>query len=140
VIGYKKICQFTQVSSSRVRLNITRSWDHPEISNFALYRTLSGIDLTPEDTSHTVAVMPSATTAASLSLQPKITVNGQRITINMQGQRISHVEIVRMDGRSVKLAGVSGSKAVSSPLTSGVYVVKTQTGGRTFQSKIAVSR
>jgi alpha-L-fucosidase len=140
VIGYKKICQFTQVSSSRVRLNITRSWDNPEISNFALYRTLSGIDLTPEDTTPSVAVMPAATTAALILQQPKITVNAHRLTIDAMGLRISRVDIARLDGRSVPLSMIRGSKAVSRPLTPGVYLVQIQAGERTFHNKIAVSR
>jgi alpha-L-fucosidase len=140
VIGYKKICQFTQVSSSRVRLNITRSWDHPEISNFALYRTLSGIDLTPEDTTPSVAVMPTATTAATIPMQPKITVNAHRLTIDAMGLSISRVDILGLDGRSVPLSIIRGSKAVSRPLTAGVYLVKIQAGDRTYNNKIAVSR
>jgi alpha-L-fucosidase len=140
VIGYKKICQFTQVTASQVRLNITRSWDNPEISDFRLYRTLSGIDLTPEDTTPSVAVMPAATTAASILLQPKITVNAHRLTIDAMGLSISGVEIARLDGRSVPLSMIHGSKAVSSPLATGVYLLKIQAGGRTFHNKIAVSR
>jgi hypothetical protein len=121
-------------------LNITRSWDHPEIGNFALYRTRSGIDLTPEDTTPSVAVMPAATTAASILLQPKITVNARRLTIDAIGLRISRIDIARLDGRSIPLLMIPGSKAVSSPLTPGVYLVQIQAGERTFHSRIAVSR
>jgi alpha-L-fucosidase len=140
IIGYKRICKFNQVTASQVRLNITRSWDNPEISNFALYRTLSGIDLTPEDTTPSVAVMPAATAAVSFPLQPKITLNARCLAIDAMGQRIGRVDIVGLDGRLVPLSIIHGSKAVSRPLTTGVYLVKIQAGVRTYSSKIAVSR
>jgi alpha-L-fucosidase len=140
VIGYKRICQFSAVTSSQVRLNITRSWDNPEISNFALYRTLSGIDLTPEDTAHTVAVDPAVKTALIPMARPAITVNARRLAIDAMGQSISRVEIIRLDGSSIPLSMIHGSKAVSRPLTPGVYLVQIQAGERTYNSKIAVSR
>jgi hypothetical protein len=140
VIGYKRICKFNQVTATKVRLNITRSWDNPEISNFALYRTLSGVDLTPEDTNRVVAIMPVATTAESIPVQPKITVAAHRLTVDALGLTINRIEVVRMDGRSIPLATVPGAKAISLPLTHGVYLVKIQAGGRTFQDKITISR
>ncbi|MGA2506267.1 MAG: alpha-L-fucosidase [Chitinispirillaceae bacterium] len=136
VIGYKRISKFNQVTASQVRLNITRSWDNPEISNFALYRTLSGIDTTPE-----VGIsVPPAVKAMSIAKQPQITVAAHRLTIDAMGLRISRIEIVRPDGRSIPLSMTSGLKAVSRPLTPGVYLVQIQAGDRTFQNKIVVSR
>jgi hypothetical protein len=105
VIGYKKICKFTQVTGSKVRLNITRSWDNPEISNFALYRTLSGIDLTPEDTFPPVATAPMVQTAPN-PMQPKIAVTVNRLTVDGSGLRISQVDIIGMDGRSIPIKGI----------------------------------
>lgn len=141
VIGYKRICKFNQVTSSKIRLNITRSWDTPEISDFALYKTLSGIDLTPEDTTkpNQSEVMP-AVKSASTPVQPKIAINTHGITIDAMGLHISRADIVGLDGRSVPLSIIRGSKAVSRPLTVGVYLVKIQAGDRTYTNKIAVSR
>ena len=85
VIGYKRICKFNQVTASQVRLNITRSWDNPEISDFALYRTLSGIDTTQEDTTLPVGVAPVSTTTASVSIQPKIAIAANRLTVDAAG-------------------------------------------------------
>jgi alpha-L-fucosidase len=141
VIGYKRICKFNQVSTSKLRLNITRSWDTPEISNFALYRTSSGVDLTPEDTSHpNTAIAPFVQQTASVPVQPKITVNAQSLTVDAMGLPISRIEIVRPDGRLIPLSMSPGLRAVSRPLSSGVYLVKIQAGDRTFHSAIAVSR
>jgi hypothetical protein len=141
VIGYKRICKFNQVSASKLRLNITRSWDTPEISNFALYRTSSGVDLTPEDTSHpNTAIAPFVQQTASVPVQPKITVNAQSLTVDAMGLPISRIEIVRPDGRLIPLSMSPGLRAVSRPLSSGVYLVKIQAGDRTFHSAIAVSR
>jgi len=131
VIGYKRICKFNQVTASQVRLNITRSWDNPEISDFALYRTRSGI----------VGIsVPPAVQTASIPIQPKITVNAHRLTIDAMGLRISRIDIARLDGRSIPVSMIRGSKAVSRPLTPGVYLVQIQAGERTFHNKIAVSR
>ena len=140
VIGYKRICKFNKVTSSQVRLNITRSWDNPEISNFALYRTLSGIDTTQEDTSHvTTAIAPVAAITAFGSIQPKITVSARQLTVDAMGLPVSRIEIIRPDGRSVPLM-IHGSMAISRPLTEGIYLVKIQAGDRTYHEKIAVSR
>ncbi len=38
-IGYKKIRRFEQVTASRVRFTIQRSWDSPMISRFGLYQS-----------------------------------------------------------------------------------------------------
>ena len=144
IIGYKRICKFNQVTSSKVRLNITRSWDTPEISNFALYRTYSGIDTTSEDTTHPVD--PSNVNApviktASIQVQPKIAVNAAHgLTIDAMGTPISRIEIARLDGRLIQAAVIHGSQAISKPLTAGVYLVKIQAGGRMFKGTIAVSR
>jgi alpha-L-fucosidase len=142
VIGYKRICKFSQVSASKVRLNITRSWDTPEISNFALYRTLSGIDTTPEDTTHppNVNVNSPVVKTASIPARPKIAVNARRLIIDAMGSPISRIEIARLDGRLIPAAVIRGSQAVSRPLTAGVYLVKIQAGERTFSGKIAVTR
>jgi alpha-L-fucosidase len=141
IIGYKRVCKFNQVTASKVRLNITRSWDTPEISNFALYRTLSGIDTTPEDTTHpNVNVDAPAVKTASIPVQPKIAINAHRLTIDAMGSPIGRIEIARLDGRLIPATVIRGSHAVSRPLTAGVYLVKIQASGRTYSSKIAVSR
>jgi hypothetical protein len=144
VIGYKRICKFGQVTASKVRLNITRSWDTPEISNFALYRNYSGIDTTPEDTTHPIDpsdVYAPVVKTASIPVQPKIAVTAHRLTIDAMKSPISQIEIARLDGRLIPAAVmIRGSKAVSRPLTAGVYLVKIQAGGRMFNCKIAVSR
>jgi len=137
VIGYKRICKFNQVTSSKVRLNITRSWDNPEISNFALYRTLSGIDNTPEDVTDVKA--PAIKAASNLS-QPKVTVNAHCLNIDMKGQQLDRIEITRLDGRVIPVSFTPGSKMISRSLTPGVYIIKIQTGDRVFNNKIAVSR
>ena len=140
VIGYKRICKFNQVTASQVRLNITRSWDNPEISNFALFRTSSGIDTTKEDTSHTTTGIAPVVKTASISVQPKITVTAHQLNIDAMGLRISNIEIIRPDGRVIPVSMIRGSKAVSSPLTPGLYLVKIQAGDKLFNSKITVSR
>jgi alpha-L-fucosidase len=142
VIGYKRIVKFNQVTSSKVRLNITRSWDTPEISNFALYRTLSGIDNTPEDTAHIIPndVKAPAIKTASNQIQPKITVNLHRLNVDMNGQRLDRIEIARLDGRIIPISIIPGSKTVSHTLTPGVYMVKIQAGDRIFNDKVAISR
>jgi alpha-L-fucosidase len=138
VIGYKRICKFNPVTASKVRLNITRSWDNPEISDFALYKTLSGIDTTQEDTSQITAVAP-VEKAASISLQPKIAVTANRLTVDATGLRVNRIEIVRMDGRSIAWSIAPGTKVISRPLSAGVYLVKILADNRTFTGKIAVS-
>jgi alpha-L-fucosidase len=141
VIGYRRICKFNQVTASKVRLNITRSWDNPEISNFALYRTLSGVDLTPEDTSRVgVAIMPVARTFAAIPVRPKISVAARCLTVDAGGLRVGRIEVTRLDGRSVPMSIIPGSKAVSGPLTAGVYTVRILAGDRVFNDKIAVPR
>jgi alpha-L-fucosidase len=141
IIGYKRVCKFNQVTASKVRLNITRSWDTPEISNFALYRTLSGIDATPEDTTHpNVNIDAPVVKTASIPVRPKIAVNAHRLTIDAMGSPIGRIEIARLDGRLIPATVIRGSRAVSMPLTAGVYLVKIQAGDRTFSRKIAVSR
>lgn len=138
VIGYKRICKFNQVTSSKVRLNITRSWDNPEISSFALYRTLSGIDTTNEDTLLPVPVANVAKTPI-FSKRPEITVKAHRFTVDAKGLPVNRIEIARLDGRSVPLSFVPGSKTASCFLATGVYLVKIQAGDKLFQDKIAVS-
>jgi alpha-L-fucosidase len=141
VIGYKRICKFNQVSASKVRLNITRSWDTPEISDFALYRTLSGIDTTPEDTSReSSALVPFVRHKAAIPDQPKIAVDAHRLTIDAKGLPLSRIEIVRMDGQEIPVTMVCGSKALTRPLSPGVYLVKIRTGKGTVLDKIAVYR
>ena len=140
VIGYKRICKFSAVTSSKVRLNITRSWDTPEISNFALYKTLSGIDLTPEDTSRAVSVETPVMKAMPVQYKPVITVADHCIAIDAKGFPITKVDIVRPDGRLISQSVVSGSTMVSRPLTPGVYLVKIHSGDRVYRNKIAVSR
>lgn len=140
VIGYKRICKFNQVTASQVRLNITRSWDNPEISNFALFRTSSGIDTTKEDTSHIYTAIAPVVKTASISVQPKITVNAHCLAIDAMGMRINNIEIIRPDGRVIPVSMIHGSKAVSSPLTPGLYLVKIQAGDKSFNNKITVSR
>lgn len=140
VIGYKRICKFSAVTSSKVRLNITRSWDIPEISNFALYKTLSGIDLTPEDTSRAVSVETPVMKAMPVQYKPVITVADYCIAIDAKGFPITKVDIVRPDGRLISQSVVSGSTMVSRPLTAGVYLVKIHSGDRVYRNKIAVSR
>jgi hypothetical protein len=135
VIGYKRICKFSQVSSSKVRLNITRSWDTPEISDFALYRTLSGIDTTQEVTTITPLIQ-----TPSNSIQPKITVTLHRLNIDMMGLRINRIEIARLDGRVIPVSVTSGPKFVSRSLTPGIYMVKMQAQYRMFNYKVLVSR
>lgn len=139
VIGYKRICTFNQVSASKVRLNITRSWDNPEISDFALFRSLSGIDTTKEDTSLPTTVYAPVVKTASVSLQPKITVSDHCAVIDAMGLNLSQIRITRLDGRSIPLPIMPGAKTVSRPLMAGVYVVTMQAGDRTFHNKIAVS-
>ena len=141
VIGYRRICKFDQVTANRVRLNITRSWDNPEISDFALYRTLSGIDTTPEDTSHAfVAVVPAVKRRADL-VSPKIRQNAGLLTIDVMGQDIDRVEVVRMNGSLTKTVMVPRSQVSIHSIAPGVYLVKiTADGGLVFTRKIAVSR
>ena len=122
-----------------MRLNITRSWDNPEISDFALFKTLSGIDTTKEDTTHPVNGIAPVVKTASISVQPKITVNAHCFAIDAMGMRITKVEIIRPDGRSVPLS-INGSKAVSKQLIPGLYLVKIQAGEKSFNNKIMVSR
>ena len=140
VIGYKRICKFNQVSASKVRLNITRSWDTPEISNFALFRTSSGFDPTPEDTSHFDSTTASAVKAIANSIQPKIAITANRLTVNAMGLPISGIELVRMDGRVIPVTKVNVAQTVSRPLSPGLYLVKIRVGHRTILDKIAVSR
>ena len=137
-IGYKRIVKFNPVTSSKVRLNISRSWDAPEISDFALYKTLSGIDDTPEDTSSsTVGVMP-ATRLQANPLHAKITIQDRRLSIDPMGLTIGRIGIVRLDGRSTSTSWMTGSQTVSPRLTPGVYLVNIEAGHQVFQEKIAV--
>lgn len=139
VIGHKKICQFNQVTTTKVRLNITRSWDSPEISDFALYRTLSGIDTTSEDTSSVTptSIAPTAE-AQAIGPQPRITMNDHRLSIDPMGLTISRTEITRLDGRSTPISLTSGLQASFPRLTPGVYLVRIHAGNTVFQDKIAV--
>ena len=138
VIGYKRICKFNQVTTSQVRLNITRSWDNPEISNFALYRSYSGIDTTKEDTTQIVAVAP-VVQPASIPVQPKINVIAHRLIIDGMGLGIQKIEVTYLNGRSIPSSMISGSKAISQPLTPGVYLIKIRAGDRIFRNKIAIA-
>jgi hypothetical protein len=105
----------------------------------AAYRDIKNFNLAP-----TCPVAISAPgliqKTASIPVQPKITLNAHRLTIDAMGQSISRVEIVRLDGQSIPLSMIRGSRAVSNPLTPGVYLVHIQAGERTFKSKIAVTR
>jgi alpha-L-fucosidase len=140
VIGYKRICKFNQVTTSKVRLNITRSWDNPEISSFALYRTLSGIDLTPEDTTRPpVVVEPEEKKTSSQLLQPKVNVIANHLTIDAAGMHIDRIDLMRMDGRLSHVSESSGSNIISRTLTPGVYIVKIIADGKIFANKIAIT-
>jgi alpha-L-fucosidase len=140
VIGYKRVCKFSQVTTSKVRLNITRSWDNPEISSFALYRTLSGIDLTPEDTTRpSVAVVPTEEKMISQLLQPNINVVANRLTIDAAGMHIDRIDLMRMDGRLIHSSVSPGPNIISRFLTPGVYIVKIQTGDKIFTKKLAIT-
>ena len=96
VIGYKRICKFSQVTSSQVRLNITRSWDSPEISDFALYRTLSGVDTTPEDTMPPPVQIAPLSKAPVMQLQPEVTLANNHLTIDPKGLIISGITLTRL--------------------------------------------
>ena len=119
----------------------TAFWDNPEISDFALYRTLSGIDTTPEDTSHAFfAVVPAVKRRADL-VSPKIRQNAGLLTIDVMGQDIDRVEVVRMNGSLTKTVMVPRSQVSIHSIAPGVYLVKiTADGGLVFTRKIAVSR
>jgi alpha-L-fucosidase len=134
VIGYKRISQFNQVTTNKVRLNITRSWDKPEISDFALYKTMSGIDTTHEDTSSgtTTALAPRVNLQAP-SFLPKILFNDHRLSIDGMGMAITRVEIARVNGRFTPYSLSTGSR-----LTPGIYLVKIHAGDAVYQEKIAV--
>jgi len=138
VIGYKRICKFNQVTTSSVRLNITRSWDNPEISDFALYRTLSGIDTTSEDTTHPTASLAPEAKAQEFTVQPRVIMNDHRLSIDPMGLNISRIEIVRLDGRSTPISLNSGSQAAFPRLTPGVYLVRIHAENGVFQDEIAV--
>jgi alpha-L-fucosidase len=141
-IGYKRICKCDQVTTSKIQLNITRAWDTPEISDFALYKTLSGVDNTPEDTAHPIIVAVEPTTKmSSISIKPKIVVTAHQLTIDVMDSPISKVEITRLDGRLIPSAVmINGSQAVSKSLTAGVYLVRIQAGMRTLKSTIVVPK
>lgn len=140
VIGYKKICKFNQVTATKVRLNITRSWDAPEISDFALYRTMSGIDTTREDTSRTTVSVLPRDGALQHGVAPRITVADRRLSIEAPGMRVDRIRVARLDGRSVAQTTGTGSVEALPPLAPGLYVVTVQAGGRRFQEKVAVAR
>lgn len=138
VIGYKRISKFNQVTSSKVRLNITRSWDAPEISDFAVYRTLSGIDNTPEDTtSPTVSITPRNHVNPNRP-QPLLRVEDRRISIDPSDLPIDRIQIRRVDGKSTSLPVSQGSKLVTPRLNPGVYLVRIQSGNSAFENTIAV--
>lgn len=140
VIGYKRICKCNQVSASKVRLNITRSWDTPEISNFALYRTLSGIDTTREDTSlATTAAKPAARVSRTWD-QPKITIAANRLRVDANTLPIKRITIMQIGGRSVPSTMGRGLHVCSRALTPGIYLVNIHAADRIFHEKIAVSR
>jgi alpha-L-fucosidase len=142
VIGYKRILKFNQVTSSKVRLNITRSWDNPEISNFALYRTLSGVDTEQEDTSSgitAVAPQPVLKSISSTSLQPRISVNSSRLTIDGMGLSVDHIELLRPDGRVVPISIINSSHISSQPLARGTYVARIISGDRIFVKQVIVT-
>lgn len=142
VIGYKRILKCTQVTSSKVRLNITRSWDNPEINDFALYRTLSGIDPTPEDTSSgTTAIVqqPVLKSISSTSLQPKVSINSSRLTVDGMSLSIDKIELLRPDGRVVPLSFVKGSHIYTQPLAKGAYIARITSGDHIFVKQVLVS-
>jgi len=141
VIGYKRICKFNQVSASKVRLNITRSWDSPEISDFALYKTLSGIDATPEDTTHGATAIASVqATASPAQMQPTITFQGGKLMVAGTNEPISRLEILRPDGRVVPAASLKSSPAMSRTLASGIYLIKITMGGKLYTSRVMISQ
>lgn len=140
VIGHKRIIKFTSVTASKVRLNIFRSWDNPEISGFALCKSYSGIDTTKEDTTRTITGTLFAAPTASIQVQPKISVQAHRLIIDAMKMSIQKIEVACLNGRSVPSLNIFGSKAISQPLTSGVYMVKIRAGDRIFHKKIVVSQ
>ena len=133
VIGYKRISQFNQVTASKVRLNITRSWDKPEISDFALYKTMSGVDNTPEDTSSATTALAPEFKRQAPSFQPKILFNDHRLSVDGMGMTITRVELARVNGRFSPYSQTSGSR-----LTPGIYLVKIHAGDAVYQEKVAV--
>lgn len=139
VIGYKRICKFNQVTSSKVRLNITRSWDSPEISDFALYQTLSGIDTIHEDTQIPAPVVQQKTLKVNL-IQPKISLSGKKLVLETMGIPIKLVEVVTLNGGSIMKVSNPRSRIVSNTISSGVYLIKIDTGERIFHNTIAVSQ
>lgn len=140
VIGYRRICKFNQVTASRVRLNISRSWDTPEISDFALYRTLSGIDTIPEDTSRGVVKVIPALRESGGTVSPKIGVRAGRLTIAAMGHGISKVTIVRIDGRSVVKESVQNAQHYERSLMPGVYLVTVTGKEMRHSEKVAILR
>jgi len=105
----------------------------------AAYRDIKNFNLVPTCPDAISAPGPTQKNA-SIPILPKITLNAYRLTIDAMGLRISRIDIARLDGRSIPVSMIRGSKAVSRPLTPGVYLVQVQAGERTFHSKIAVSR
>jgi alpha-L-fucosidase len=140
VIGYKRICKFNQVSATKIRLNITRSWDTPEISDLALYRTSSGIDLTPEDTSHETTETVRAAIPASMCPQPKITAVSGGFAVDAAGLRINRIDVMRPDGRMVYSTVPTGPNTMVYSLAAGIYLLKVQTGDKSYHERMMISR
>ena len=67
-IGYKNIKRFEAVTTSRVRLNILRSWDKPMICNFGLY--LSDIPEEAAKVNDTIQIGPDPHDIDSAELIP----------------------------------------------------------------------
>jgi len=138
-IGYKRICKFNQVTSTKVRLNITRSWDNPEISDFALYKTLSGIDSTREDTGSVATSIQPGEKPEAIGIHPKITMNDHRLSIDPRGLAITQIEVMRLDGRSKSISLHPGLDITFPRVVPGMYLVRIHAGDKVFQEKIAVS-
>lgn len=137
-IGYKRICKFNPVTSSKVRLNITRSWDAPEISDFALYKTLSGIDTTREDTLPvTTSIAPDAKPRTNAP-RAMISMRDHRLTIDPSGMTIERVEISRVDGKTASFSVAPAANTVLPRLKPGIYLVKIVTGSGVYLDKVAI--
>jgi alpha-L-fucosidase len=137
VIGYKRICKFNQVTSSKVRLNITRSWDNPEISDFALYRTMSGIDTTKEDVGP-IATRIDSRNSSGDAAKPRITVAERRLSIAPSQNSIRSIRILGMDGRTIPVDAMQVVRR-GVRLSPGVYQLVIETTNTTpFRETIAI--
>ena len=139
LIGYMKICKFNAVTSSKVRLNITRSWDAPEISDFALYRTLSGIDTTREDTARASTAIDAGSGCRLREGRPHLAVENRMLSIDPAGLSIEKIEVLRADGRVAARIPAADMRPAAIPLASGLYAVRLQIrGAAAIVERIAV--